>query len=231
MTKKQLYDITLGYLEEKCPMQYTELLYESPFQLLVAVVLSAQCTDERVNTVTPKLFELYPTAALMSQATPEDIYQYIKSVSYPNSKAKYLVALAQRITTQYNGNVPSQLEELTTLPGVGRKTANVIQSIVFHKAALAVDTHVFRVSHRIGLVSKMSTTPYAVEKELTKYISTSKISRAHFWLLYHGRYICTAKKPKCTECGLIEYCKYFKKQNKKSVKEPQIKLNNLSLLK
>ncbi len=218
MTKKQLYEITLKYLEGKCPTQDTELFYESPFQILVAVVLSAQCTDKRVNMVTPKLFELYPTAALMSKATPQEIYQLINSVSYPNSKSKYLVDLSKRITDNYNGEVPSTLEELTTLPGVGRKTANVIQSIVFNKAALAVDTHVFRVSHRIGLVSDKATTPYAVERELIKHINNSKISVAHFWLLYHGRYMCTSRNPQCSMCGLTEICKFYKKQREKLVK-------------
>ncbi len=211
MTKRQLYDITLTYLEENCPKQYTELLYETPFQLLVAVVLSAQCTDDRVNMVTPKLFELYPTAALMSQAKAEDIFPYIRSVSYPNSKSKYLVGLSQRIIEEYQGKVPSDIADLTSLPGVGRKTANVIQSIVFKKDALAVDTHVFRVSHRIGLVSDKATTPYAVEKELTKNIVSDNISLAHFWLLYHGRYICTARNPHCDQCGLTTHCRYFKK--------------------
>ena len=216
MTKKQLFDTTLEYLEENCPKQYTELFYESPFQLLVAVVLSAQCTDDRVNMVTPKLFELYPTAALMSQATPDDIFPYISSVSYPNSKAKYLVGLSQKIMTHFHGDVPSTLDDLTSLPGVGRKTANVVQSIVFNKDALAVDTHVFRVSHRIGLVTDKATTPYAVEKELTAHIMKQKIRLAHFWLLYHGRYVCTARSPHCSQCGLSGRCNYFKKANKQS---------------
>ena len=210
MTKKQLYDITLSYLAENCPKLYTELHYENPFQILVAVVLSAQCTDKRVNMVTPKLFEKYPTAALMSQAEPQDILPLIKSISYPNSKSKYLAGLSKHITNDYNGEIPSTIEDLTRLPGVGRKTANVIQAIVFNKATLAVDTHVFRVSHRLGLVSSKCTTPLATEKELLKHIPTSEVSLTHFWLLYHGRYICTARKPSCAKCGLTTICKYFK---------------------
>lgn len=210
MTKKQLFDTTLNYLEEHCPKMYTELIHENSFQLLVAVVLSAQCTDERVNMVTPKLFELYPTVALMAKATPEDIFPLISSISYPNSKSKYLVGLAEKLTQEFNGEIPSSIEELTSLPGVGRKTANVIQAIVFNKAALAVDTHVYRVSHRIGLVKDTDKTPYAVEMQLVKHIPEEKISLAHFWLLYHGRYTCTARNPQCNECGLTTYCKFYK---------------------
>lgn len=214
MTKKRLYDIALTYLAANCPKLYTELLYQDAFQLLVATVLSAQCTDKRVNMVTPKLFEIYPTAALMSQASPEDIFPLIKSISYPNSKSKYLSGLARKITEDYQGKVPSTIEELTKLPGVGRKTANVIQAIVFDKAALAVDTHVFRVSHRLGLVSPKATTPLATEKELLRHIPPPQTSQTHFWLLYHGRYTCTARSPHCDACGLTDICKHFKENFK-----------------
>lgn len=219
MTKKRLYDIALTYLAANCPKLYTELLYQDAFQLLVATVLSAQCTDERVNMVTPKLFEIYPTAALMSQASPEDIFPLIKSISYPNSKSKYLAGLARKITEDYQGEVPSTIEELTKLPGVGRKTANVIQAIIFDKAALAVDTHVFRVSHRLGLVSQKATTPLATEKELLRHIPPSQVSLTHFWLLYHGRYTCVARSPHCAVCGLTDVCKYFKETLKSKTHE------------
>lgn len=212
MTQKELYSTTLNYLEANCPQIDTELAHHSPFQLLVAVVLSAQCTDERVNKVTPALFREYPDAFSMSQASEQNILEFIHSVSYPNSKSKYLIELSKKLAKDYQGEVPSTIEELVSLPGVGRKTANVIQAIVFHKAALAVDTHVFRVSHRIGLVKKSATTPLAVEKELTKNIQTKQVSAAHFWLLYHGRYTCTARKPHCEKCGLTSTCKYFNKK-------------------
>ncbi len=185
----------------------TELEYKTPFQLLVAVVLSAQCTDKRVNIVTRDLFQAYPSAKEMAQATESDILKYISSVSYPNSKAGYLVGLSRQIELEHHGEVPSTMEQLTRLPGVGRKTANVILALVFKEAALAVDTHVFRVSHRLGLVPKKCTTPLAVEMELKRHISESMVAQAHFWLLYHGRYTCTALRPKCAKCGLYGICK------------------------
>ena len=188
------------------PEAETELHFENNFQLLVAVMLSAQCTDKRVNLVTPRLFADYPNAEAMAQATPEIIYEYIRSVSYPNSKAQHLVDTAKILYTDYQGEVPETLEQLLKLPGVGRKTANVVQSVAFSKAAMAVDTHVFRVSHRIGLVSQSATTPLAVERELVRNIPEHLIPKAHHWLILHGRYICQARKPKCETCGLLGIC-------------------------
>lgn len=207
MTKKQLYKETIEYFLQAMPEAKTELNYNNPFELLVAVILSAQCTDKRVNMITPRLFEDYPTAEALSFATPETIYEYIKSVSYPNNKAKHLVGMAKILTFDFQGEVPSSLEQLVKLPGVGRKTANVIQSVVFNRSAMAVDTHVFRVSHRIGLVSDNCTTPLSVEKELTKNIPNDLIPLAHHWLILHGRYVCLARKPKCESCGLLGICK------------------------
>lgn len=206
MRKRELYERVMAYFEEAMPEAQTELAYGSPFQLLVAVILSAQCTDRRVNMVTPRLFEDYPTAEAMAAAEPEVIYEYVKSVSYPNNKARHLVGMARQLLTDYQGEVPDTLEELTKLPGVGRKTANVVQSVVFRKAAMAVDTHVFRVAHRIGLVPKSCTTPYATERELVKHIPAELIPKAHHWLILHGRYVCQARKPKCEECGLLGTC-------------------------
>lgn len=191
------------------PVAQSELDYHTPFELLVAVILSAQCTDKRINQVTPRLFAAYPTAREMAQATPEDIYEYIRSVSYPNNKAKHLVGMAKMLMDNYNGEVPSTGEELEKLPGVGRKTANVIQAVIFQKARMAVDTHVFRVSHRLGLVNNRCTTPLSVEKQLTKHIPENIIPLAHHWLLLHGRYVCTSRAPHCTTCGLSGVCKHF----------------------
>lgn len=207
MKKKELYEQVTAYFMQAMPEAETELHYDSPFQLLVAVILSAQCTDKRVNTVTPRLFEDYPTAEAMALATPEVIYDYVKSVSYPNNKARHLVGMAQMLLKEFGGKVPDTLEKLVRLPGVGRKTANVIQAVVFQKAAMAVDTHVFRVSHRIGLVPKRCTTPYSVERELTRNFPAPLIPKAHHWLILHGRYVCTARKPKCEKCGLLGICK------------------------
>ena len=189
----------------------SELAYTTPFQLLVAVVLSAQCTDKRVNMVTPALFSAFPTAESMSESTEEEIFSYIKSVSYPNSKSKHLLGLSKMLVSEYGGEVPDTLESLTRLPGVGRKTANVIQAVLWNKAAFAVDTHIFRVSHRLGLVSDKATTPYAVELELTKNFPDELIPRAHHWLLLHGRYVCQSRKAKCNECGLQDVCKSYGK--------------------
>lgn len=207
MRKKELYRQVIAYFEQAMPVAETELHYDDPFQLLVAVILSAQCTDKRVNLITPPLFRDYPTPEAMASATPEVIYEYIRSVSYPNNKARHLVGAAQMLVRDYGGQVPDTLEELVKLPGVGRKTANVVQSVVFHKATMAVDTHVFRVSHRIGLVPPSCTTPLATERELVKNIPESLIPKAHHWLILHGRYVCTARNPKCTECGLNGICK------------------------
>lgn len=206
MRKKELYDRVIAYFEQAMPVAETELHYEDPFQLLVAVILSAQCTDKRVNMITPALFHDFPTAEAMAATTPDVVYEYIRSVSYPNNKAKHLVGMAQMLVRDYGGQVPDTLEELVKLPGVGRKTANVIQSVVFHKAAMAVDTHVFRVSHRIGLVPGTCTTPLATEKHLTRYIPEALIPKAHHWLILHGRYVCTARNPKCDKCGLNGIC-------------------------
>ncbi len=208
MKKSELYKKVIEYFEQTIPVAETELHYENNFQLIVAVVLSAQCTDKRVNMTTPVLFKDYPTPEAMAMATPEIIFEYIKSISYPNNKAKHLVGLAQMLVKEFGGEVPSTLEELTRLPGVGRKTANVIQSVAFNKATMAVDTHVFRVSHRIGLVPKTCTTPLATEKHLMKYLPASIVPRAHHWLILHGRYVCIARNPKCEACGLNGICKY-----------------------
>lgn len=207
MRKKELYDRVVAYFQEAMPVAETELHYTDPFQLLVAVILSAQCTDKRVNLVTPPLFRDFPTPEALAASTPEVVYEYIKSVSYPNNKAKHLVGMAQMLVRDFQSRVPDTLEELVKLPGVGRKTANVIQSVVFHKAAMAVDTHVFRVSHRIGLVPNTCTTPLATEKHLTKYLPHDLIAKAHHWLILHGRYVCTARNPKCEKCGLNGICK------------------------
>lgn len=210
MTQKELYATALDYLESVCPSADTELHFKSNFQMLVAVVLSAQCTDARINKITPALFATFPDAPQMAKATKDEILNFIHSVSYPNSKANYLVNLSQMLVEKFSGNVPETVEELTELPGVGRKTANVIQALAFGKAAIAVDTHVFRVSRRIGLVSPKATTPYKVEMELMKHIPTANQSKAHFWLLYHGRYTCTARRPHCNKCQLTACCKFFK---------------------
>ena len=207
MRKQDLFTHVLDFFQRTMDATETELDYGTTFQLLTAVVLSAQCTDKRINMVTPALWRDYPDAATMAEATPEVIYEYIKSVSYPNNKAKHLVGLARGLMERFGGEVPSTLEELTSLPGVGRKTANVVQAVAFHKAALAVDTHVFRVSHRLGLVPKSATTPYAVEKALVKYIPEHLVAPGHYWILLHGRYTCTARKPHCSKCGLQDVCK------------------------
>ena len=212
MRKKELYDKVIAYFKGAMPVAETELNYDTPFSLLVAVILSAQCTDKRVNLVTPRLMHDYPTAEAMALATPEVIFEYIKSVSYPNNKARHLVGMARMLKRDFDGEVPDTLEELVRLPGVGRKTANVIQSVVWGKAAFVVDTHVFRVSHRIGLVPARCTTPYSVEKELTRHIPGELIPIAHHWLILHGRYTCIARKPKCETCGLRQLCKYGLKE-------------------
>lgn len=207
MRKKELYEQVLAYFKATMDDTETELHFSNPFELLVAVILSAQCTDKRINQVTPALFSDYPTPEAMAVSTPEVIYEYIRTVSYPNNKARHLVGMAQMLVKDFHGDVPSTLEELTRLPGVGRKTANVIQALAFGKAALAVDTHVFRVSHRLGLVPKSCTTPYSVEMELKKHIPTDLVAASHYWLLLHGRYTCLARKPKCEKCGLSHLCK------------------------
>lgn len=220
---KRIYNQVIDYFEQNMPIAETELHYETPFQLLVAVILSAQCTDKRVNMVTPALFLDFPTPESMAKANAETLFQYIRSISYPNNKARHLVGMAQQLVNKYQGQVPDTLEELITLPGVGRKTANVIQAVIFNKAAMAVDTHVFRVSHRIGLVSSKHTTPLSVEKELTNNIPESIIPKAHHWLILHGRYVCTAIHPKCNDCGLKLLCKHYKKSILSTKKENKSK--------
>ena len=215
MKTADLYKKVIEYFEVAMPIAETELNYSTPFELLVAVILSAQCTDKRVNMVTPDLFARYDTPQELAAAHPDEVFNYIKSISYPNNKAKHLVGMAQKLCSDFGGEVPCTLEELTTLPGVGRKTANVIQAVVFNKSAMAVDTHVFRVSHRIGLVPKRCTTPYSVEKELMKYLPGDIIPKAHHWLILHGRYTCKARIPLCAECGLRSFCKELKKSCKK----------------
>ena len=215
MTLNEKYSKILGWFSENMPVAESELNYTNPFELLVAVVLSAQCTDKRVNQVTPALFEAYPTAFEMSGATLEDILHYISSVSYPNNKAKHLLGLSKALVEKYSGVVPESQDELQILPGVGRKTANVVMAVAFDKPAMPVDTHVFRVSHRLGLVPKTATTPLAVEKKLVKNIPHEILGLAHHWLLLHGRYVCKALKPDCENCGLRLYCSFKSKKIRK----------------
>ena len=206
MKKADLYNKVIDYFCQNMPNVNTELEFGSVFQLLVAVILSAQCTDKRVNEVTPELFRHYPTAKDMASAEPEDIFEYISSVSYPNAKSRHLVQMAQTLTDKFNGEVPSGIDDLLTLPGVGRKTANVIQAVAFGKSTMAVDTHVYRVSHRLGLVPASANTPFKVEEILMKNIPEEFIPKAHHWLLLHGRYVCTSRKPHCEKCGLSNIC-------------------------
>ncbi len=206
MTRKERYEYILNYFRQEMPEVQTELEFGSVFQLLVAVILSAQCTDKRINQVTPDLFHRFPDAKSMAAVEAEDVLEYIKSVSYPNSKAEHLVKMARMLVDKHGGEVPQDMNQLLDLPGVGRKTANVIQSVAFGKSTMAVDTHVFRVSHRLGLVSPQADTPYKVEMELVKHIPAADIPRAHHWLLLHGRYICTSRKPHCEKCDLKTIC-------------------------
>ena len=188
------------------PKVTTELEFGSVFQLLVAVILSAQCTDKRINKVTPSLFAAYPDARHLAQAEPEEVFEYVKSVSYPNAKAKHIVDMARELVDRFEGEVPSSFDDLLSLPGVGRKTANVMEAVAFGRSAMAVDTHVFRVSHRLGLVGRADNTPYKVEQKLVKNIPAEDVPRAHHWLLLHGRYVCTSRNPKCDKCELAEVC-------------------------
>ena len=206
MSRKERYEHILQYFRKEMPEVETELTYGSTFQLLVAVILSAQCTDKRINEVTPALFRRYPDAKAMAQAEPEDVLELISSVSYPNAKADHLVRMARKLVEMHDGEVPSDMNLLLDLPGVGRKTANVIQSVAFGKSTMAVDTHVFRVSHRLGLVSAKDDTPYKVERMLIKNIPEGDIPRAHHWLLLHGRYVCTARRPHCEQCCFNDVC-------------------------
>lgn len=209
ISKKKRFEAVLDLLEKQYPQAETELHYGNPFELLVAVVLSAQCTDKRVNMVTPALFERFPTPLDLAQADVDEIFAYIRSISYPNSKAKHLKGLGEKLVKDFKGEVPATIEELQTLPGVGRKTANVIVSVVYEAPAMAVDTHVFRVSARIGLTEDAKT-PLQTEKQLVEYIPEEKIYKAHHWLILHGRYICVARNPKCDKCVLTEWCKYYR---------------------
>ena len=202
----------MAWFKENVPVAQSELVFADPYQLIVSVVLSAQCTDKRVNMVTPELFRRYPSPEKLSAASVEDILDCIRSVSYPNSKAKHLKGLAEKLVSDFGGEVPGTVEELMTLPGVGRKTANVVASIVFEEPVIAVDTHVFRVSHRLGLSS--GKTPFEVEKDLEKHIPVSDRAVSHHWLILHGRYTCTARAPKCGECGLSGFCAYFSRNAK-----------------
>ena len=212
MTKKYRYEFLIDYFQRHAPDAETELIYKDTFQLLVSVILSAQCTDVRVNMTTPGIFDKYPTPAAMAQATVEKLFPLIKSISYPNNKTKHLIGMATMLMKDFNGNVPMTVEELMRLPGVGRKTANVITSVIDQQPNMAVDTHVFRVSARIGLTSH-ATTPLAAEKQLIKNIPEVLIYKAHHWLILHGRYVCLARRPKCNECGLKEVCNYYKKNS------------------
>ncbi|MBS1764191.1 MAG: endonuclease III [Bacteroidetes bacterium] len=210
MTIAERYKAVLDYFSEKMPVAETELHYKNPYQLLVAVILSAQCTDKRVNLTTPALFKAFPNAKALAAASSDEVFTYIRSISYPNNKAKHLTAMAKMLTEDFKGKVPSEVDDLIKLPGVGRKTANVIASVVYNKATMAVDTHVFRVAARIGL-TRNAKTPLAAEKQLIKHIPEELIPKAHHWLILHGRYTCVARKPKCSECGLQHCCIYFKK--------------------
>ena len=209
MTRKELYTRAISYFEEKIPLAATELHYRNPYELLVSTILSAQCTDKRVNMQTPALFASYPTPYELAKADFDDVFPFIKSISYPNSKTKHLIGMAQMLVSDFGGEVPGTLDDLQKLPGVGRKTANVIASVIFGESTMPVDTHVFRVAQRIGLVNP-SKTPRQVEDQLLKYIPKELTGRFHHWLILHGRYVCVARNPKCGECGLREVCKYYK---------------------
>ena len=217
MTKKERFSNILAWFEVNRPVAETELMYKDAFGLLVAVILSAQCTDKRVNMTTPKLLQDYPTPEAMAASTPEVIFEYIRSISYPNNKSKHLVGMAQKLISDFNGIVPDNVDDLQKLPGVGRKTANVIASVVYDKPAMAVDTHVFRVSERLGLTTD-SKNPLETERELVKHIPAEIIPKAHHWLILHGRYVCIARKPKCEECGLKAWCRYYSKNAAKTDK-------------
>jgi len=213
MTKQERYDHILNYFQQNDSPAETELHYENPFQLLVSVILSAQCTDKRVNMVTPKLFRDYPTAEALAVSTPETIFNYIRSISYPNNKAKHLVGMAQMLVKDFKSKIPNEVDDLVKLPGVGRKTANVIASVVYDKPTMAVDTHVFRVSARLGLTTNAKNVLQA-EKQLIKFIPEKLVPKAHHWLILHGRYVCLARRPLCEKCALTEWCKYFQIKNK-----------------
>lgn len=215
ITVKERYRRVLEWFGREMPVAETDLRYDTPFHLLVAVILSAQCTDKRVNIVTPPLFEAYPTPESMAEATPDEIFEYIRSISYPNNKAKALVGAARMLVEKFGSEIPSDIDSLMMLPGVGRKTANVMLAVVFGKSAMAVDTHVFRVSERIGLTTG-SKTPLATERALVRNIPEELIPKAHHWLILHGRYVCTARRPACATCGLTDVCRYYLRMSKES---------------
>ncbi len=214
MHKKERFRLLLDYFTQNFPEPETELHYGNPYELLVSVILSAQCTDKRVNIVTPPLFERFPDPTSLAASTSEEVFTYIRSISYPNNKSKHLVGMARMLVENYDSEIPASIDELQKLPGVGRKTANVIASVIFNQPAMAVDTHVFRVSHRLGLVPSTATTPLAVEKGLMKYIPLALVPKAHHWLILHGRYVCLARSPKCKECQLSSFCQYYEKLKK-----------------
>ena len=212
LSKKKRFEKVLAWFEENNPLAETELEYTNPYELIVAVILSAQCTDVRVNMITPAFYQIFPDEKALANATQDEVFELIKSCSYPNNKAKNLIGMAKTLISEFNGVVPDDVDELQKLPGVGRKTANVIASVVFKKPAMAVDTHVFRVAARIGLTTNAKT-PLATEKQLVQFIPEEKIHVAHHWLILHGRYVCKARKPMCDSCGITSFCKFYKKQN------------------
>ena len=214
MKRKERYEAIIDYFQKNIPEAETELLYDNPFQLLVAVILSAQCTDKRVNLTTPALFQRFPDPSSLSHADFDEVFPLIRSISYPNNKAKHLIGMAQKLMHDFKGEVPMTVEELVTLPGVGRKTANVITSVIDKQPNMAVDTHVFRVSHRLGLVPRTATTPLAVEKKLIEHLPQELVHQAHHWLILHGRYTCLARTPKCASCGLKDHCNEYRKNHK-----------------
>ncbi|MTI40695.1 endonuclease III [Fulvivirga lutimaris] len=211
MQKKERFENFVAYFTENQPEAETELNYSNPFELLVAVILSAQCTDKRINAVTPALFEKFPTAELLAVSHFDEVFPLVRSVSYPNNKSKHLIGMAKMLVEDFNSEIPADIKELQKLPGVGRKTANVIASVIYNQPAMAVDTHVFRVSKRLGLVTQNAKTPLEVEKQLVKYLPEDYIARAHHWLILHGRYVCLARTPKCEECKISYFCRYFEK--------------------
>ena len=214
MEKKELFERVISYFQKEMPIAETELDYKNPYQLLVAVILSAQCTDKRVNQITPELFKRFPTPEMLAAVDSEEVYEYIRSCSYPNNKAKHLVGMARMLVNDFGGNIPDDLEELQKLPGVGRKTANVIASVIYSQPTMAVDTHVFRVAARIGLATDAKT-PRETERQLLEYFPEELLPIAHHWLILHGRYVCLARSPKCIKCGLTDVCKYYQELQKK----------------
>ena len=213
MEKKELFERVIRYFQKEMPIAETELDYQNPYQLLVAVILSAQCTDKRVNQITPELFKRFPTPEMLAAVDSEEVYEYIRSCSYPNNKAKHLVGMARMLVNDFGGTIPDDLDELQKLPGVGRKTANVIASVIYSQPTMAVDTHVFRVAARIGLTT-LSKTPLETERQLLEYFPTELLGIAHHWLILHGRYVCLARSPKCSKCGLTDVCNYYQELQK-----------------